>query len=135
MRSPFARSKSSRPAMMRPPPCSTSRISDNAVTDLPDPDSPTIATVSPRPTVNETPRTAATTRSVLRNSTDRPLTASSGDESEGKGIEEAEWTGKQAHYRRCAAERQSRKYTAKVADYDNVSTITVVPAKAGTQCR
>ena len=86
MRSPFARSNSSRPAVMRPPPCSTSRISDSAVTDLPDPDSPTMATVSPRPTVNDTPRTAATTRSVVRNSTARPATASSAVEAEGEVI-------------------------------------------------
>jgi hypothetical protein len=34
---------------MRPPPCSTRRITESAVTDLPEPDSPTTATVSPRP--------------------------------------------------------------------------------------
>ena len=44
--------------MMRPPPCSTSRITDSAVTDLPEPDSPTMAIVSPRADVNETSRTA-----------------------------------------------------------------------------
>ncbi len=37
-----------RPDVMRPPPCSTRRMSDSAVTDLPEPDSPTMASVSPR---------------------------------------------------------------------------------------
>ena len=78
MRSPPGRSNVSVPEVMWPPPCSTRRINDSAVTDLPDPDSPTMATVSPRPTPNDTPRTACTTRSVLRNSTARSLTASSG---------------------------------------------------------
>ena len=57
-REPSRRAKSMLPPVMRPPPCSTSRMIDSAVTDLPEPDSPTIATVSPRPTSKETPRTA-----------------------------------------------------------------------------
>ena len=39
------------------PGSSTSWAIDSAVTDLPDPDSPTMPTASPRPIVNETPRT------------------------------------------------------------------------------
>ena len=49
---------------------------DSAVTDLPDPDSPTTATVSPRPTENDRSRTAVTTRSAVPNSTLRPSMAS-----------------------------------------------------------
>ena len=74
MRGPAVRRKSSRPETMWPPPCSTRRITDSAVTDLPDPDSPTMAMVSARPTANETSRTAATVRSAVRNSTDSPDT-------------------------------------------------------------
>ncbi len=78
---PSSRTKSTRPEVMVAPPCSTRRISDSAVTDLPEPDSPTIATVSPRPTRKETSRTAETIRSVLRNSTDKCSTSSNGDAS------------------------------------------------------
>ena len=46
---------------MFPPEKSTSLISDNAVTDLPEPDSPTIAIVSPFLISNDTPSTALTT--------------------------------------------------------------------------
>ena len=45
---PRGRANCSRPSTMRPPPCSTSRMIESAVTDLPEPDSPTTATVSPR---------------------------------------------------------------------------------------
>ncbi len=48
---------------------------DSAVTDLPEPDSPTTATVSPRPTENDRLRTAVTTRSVVANSTVRSATS------------------------------------------------------------
>ena len=47
-----------------------------AVTDLPEPDSPTIPTISPRRTVSDTSRTASTSPSGVGNVTDRPLTAS-----------------------------------------------------------
>ena len=40
MRDSSARANSSSPAVMRPPPCSTRRMSDSAVTDLPDPGFP-----------------------------------------------------------------------------------------------
>ncbi|CFW39016.1 Uncharacterised protein [Bordetella pertussis] len=39
-----------RPLSMRPPPNSTRRITASEVTDLPEPDSPTMASVSPRST-------------------------------------------------------------------------------------
>ena len=48
------------------------------VTDLPEPDSPTIATTSPGATVNDTPSTAATTPSSVRKRTRRSRTSSSG---------------------------------------------------------
>jgi hypothetical protein len=44
---PPGRANAMRPETMRPPPCSTSRITDSAVTDFPEPDSPTTAIVSP----------------------------------------------------------------------------------------
>src|SRR5665213_1886162 len=62
------------PAVMRPPPCSTRRMIERAVTDLPDPDSPTTATVSPRAIEKPKSRTATTRRSALANSTVRPST-------------------------------------------------------------
>ncbi len=80
MRVPSRRAKSMRPDVMRPPPCSTRRITDSAVTDLPDPDSPTMATVSPRPTSNDSSRTACTTRSDVANETESPSTARVDDE-------------------------------------------------------
>src|SRR5262249_20793996 len=55
-----------------------SRITDIIVTLLPDPDSPTIPTTSPSPTVNETPSTARTIPSSVRNETWRSLTSSRG---------------------------------------------------------
>ena len=75
IRVPSRRAKSIRPEVIRPPPCSTRRITDSAVTDLPEPDSPTMATVSPRPTSKETSRTASTVRSVVANETESPSTA------------------------------------------------------------
>ncbi|CFE02017.1 Uncharacterised protein [Bordetella pertussis] len=48
--SPLRRRSAMRPWAMRPPPCSTRRISASEVTDLPEPDSPTMARVSPRST-------------------------------------------------------------------------------------
>src|SRR5450755_2464118 len=76
---PSSRAKFMRPEVIVPPPFSTRRMSDKAVTDLPEPDSPTMATVSPRPTKKDTSRTAATTRSVLRNSIERCSTSIKGD--------------------------------------------------------
>src|SRR5262249_62318822 len=55
-----------------------SRITDIIVTLLPDPDSPTIPTTSPSPTVKETPSTARTIPSSVRNETWRSLTSSRG---------------------------------------------------------
>ena len=48
------------PPTMRPGGSGISRISDSAVTLLPQPDSPTIASVSPRASANDTPSTALT---------------------------------------------------------------------------
>ena len=46
-------------------------------TDLPDPDSPTMPTVSPAATSKDTPRTAWTSPSSVGKVTDRSLTESS----------------------------------------------------------
>src|SRR5215831_19081217 len=54
------------------------RITDIIVTLLPDPDSPTMPSVSPSDTVNETPSTALTTPSSVRKLTLRLRTSSSG---------------------------------------------------------
>ena len=104
-REPSRRAKSMLPPVMRPPPCSTSRMIDSAVTDLPEPDSPTTATVSPRPTSKETPRTARTTRSVVANSTLRPSTTRAGEgftgrRTELRGRRRAGCAGSADHYRR-----------------------------------
>ena len=49
------------PPTMRPPGSGTSRKIDRHVIDFPDPDSPTIPSVSPRPTEKLAPSTAFTT--------------------------------------------------------------------------
>ena len=49
------------PPTMRPPGSGTSRKMDRQVIDLPEPDSPTMPSVSPRPTENVAPSTALTT--------------------------------------------------------------------------
>ena len=49
----------------------------SAVTDLPLPDSPTIATISPGSIESETPSTACTTPSSVANETARSCTSSS----------------------------------------------------------
>ena len=51
------------PLTMRPGGVGMSRMIDRLVTDLPDPDSPTMPRVSPRSRSNDTPSTALTTRS------------------------------------------------------------------------
>ncbi len=53
-----------------------SRITDIMVTLLPEPDSPTMPSTSPGSSVNETPSTALTTPSSVRNETLRFLTSS-----------------------------------------------------------
>ena len=60
---PLRRRSAMLPWAMRPPPCSTRRISASEVTDLPEPDSPTMARVSPRSTWKDRLRTASTVRS------------------------------------------------------------------------
>ena len=56
------------PPVTRPGGFGISRSTDIAVTDLPDPLSPTTATVSPGSTVYETPSTARTIPAPVRNS-------------------------------------------------------------------
>src|SRR5208282_5827381 len=58
-----------RPPAMRPPPNSTSRMTESEVTDLPEPDSPTTQTVSPGLMVNVTSSTATTIPPSVSNST------------------------------------------------------------------
>src|SRR3990170_9099656 len=62
---------------MRPAGSATSRMMLSADTDLPQPDSPTSATVSPSRTSQETPSTARTTPAVVRNEVLRLRTWSS----------------------------------------------------------
>ena len=69
-------SKRIAPAIL-PGGCGTSRIMEVAVTDFPQPLSPTIATVSPASTVNETPSTARFTPSGVRKWVCRFSTSSS----------------------------------------------------------
>ena len=52
---------------MRPAPCGINRRIDSAVTLLPHPDSPTMQSVSPRLRSNDTPSTARTTPSRVKN--------------------------------------------------------------------
>src|SRR5437867_6830024 len=54
------------------------RSTDNMLTLFPEPDSPTMPSTSPWSTVNDTPSTALTTPSSVRNETLRSLTSSSG---------------------------------------------------------
>src|SRR5262245_5322465 len=63
------------PPTIRPAGCATRRITDSALTDLPQPDSPTSATVSPALTSQETPSTARTTPAPVRNWVWRFLTS------------------------------------------------------------
>ena len=56
----------------------SSRMIESAVTDLPDPDSPTMATTSPRSTVKLTPSTARTMPRAVANWVCRSSTSSSG---------------------------------------------------------
>ncbi|MDT4824340.1 hypothetical protein FQZ97_575870 [compost metagenome] len=76
------------PLAILPPPCSTSRISASDVTDLPEPDSPTTASVSPRSTWNDRLRTASTVRSEVAKRTLRPSTETT--RSGGRTMPEAE---------------------------------------------
>src|ERR1051325_7670313 len=59
------------------PGCATRRMIDIAVTLLPQPDSPTSATASPRRTLNETLSTASTAPSAVKNVVRRFFTSSS----------------------------------------------------------
>src|SRR4051794_9845724 len=66
------------PPVMRPGGSGMRRMTDNALTDLPEPLSPTIATVSPGSTVYEMPSTARTIPAPVRNSVCNSLTSRSG---------------------------------------------------------
>src|SRR5262245_9333589 len=63
------------PLTMRPAGRATRRITDSALTDLPHPDSPTSATVSPGRTFQDTPSTARTTAPEVVNCVWRSLTS------------------------------------------------------------
>src|SRR5919197_734419 len=60
-------SKTTAPSTIFPGGFGMSRISDSAVTDFPHPDSPTMPSVSPAASSNETPSTAWTTPSRVKN--------------------------------------------------------------------
>ena len=63
------------PAAMRPGGFGTSRMMESDVTDLPQPDSPTMPSVSPGASTKLTPSTAANTLPPERNSVRSPLTS------------------------------------------------------------
>src|SRR5919108_2448861 len=65
------------PASMRPAGSATRRMIESADTDLPQPDSPTSATVSPSCTSQDTPSTARTTPADVWNVVRRSLTSRS----------------------------------------------------------
>src|SRR6266850_1957806 len=67
--------KRMRPATMRPAGAATSRMIESALTDLPQPDSPTSATVSPSATSHDTPSTARTTPPRVTNCVWRSITS------------------------------------------------------------
>src|SRR5262245_8767763 len=67
-----------RPATMRPGGEATRRSTDREVTLLPQPDSPTTASVSPAETENETPSTARTTPSRVKKCVCKSSISSSG---------------------------------------------------------
>src|SRR6478672_415290 len=73
-------SKTTRPPTVRPGGDAIRRRIDSDVTLLPQPDSPTTASVSPRPTENETPSTARTTPSRVKKYVFKPRTSRSGAE-------------------------------------------------------
>src|SRR5438874_576783 len=71
-------SKTIWPFTILPGGCGMSRMSDSAVTDLPQPDSPTRPSVSPASRLKVTPSTARTTPSRVKNCVLRSWTSSSG---------------------------------------------------------
>src|SRR5436190_1970836 len=79
-------SKITRPATVRPGGDAIRRRIDSDVTLLPQPDSPTTASVSPRSTENDTPSTARTTPSRVKKYVFRPCTSSSGAAGSGDGF-------------------------------------------------
>src|SRR5262249_14813151 len=84
-------------------------MTDSAVTDLPEPDSPTSATVCPFPISNETRSTASVSRSRWRNATERSRTERRGvDASLIVSLENLAWIEGVAH--RFADEDQERQH-------------------------
>ena len=67
-----------RPRSIRPGGCGMSRMIESAVTDLPEPDSPTIPSVVPASTDNDSPLTARTIPSSVANDVARSTTSRSG---------------------------------------------------------
>src|SRR5437762_531798 len=65
------------PSTILPGGCGMSRMSDSAVTALPQPDSPTMPSVSPAASSKDTPSTACTTPSRVKNCVFRSLTSRS----------------------------------------------------------
>ena len=72
---PLRRVKAMLPSAMVPPPCSISRMIDREVTDLPEPDSPTMASTSPARTWKLRFLTATTLLSDVSKRTVRPSTS------------------------------------------------------------
>src|SRR5262249_21376325 len=66
-----------RPVVMRPPAKSISRVMASAVTDLPEPDSPTTATVSPAAIERSSPYTTVDGPASVAKATLRPCTSRS----------------------------------------------------------
>ena len=100
------------PAAMRPG-GGTSRITDSASTDLPQPDSPTMPSVRPRSTEMSTPSTATTSPPAVRNTVRRPETANSAPsplagEGCGRGGSPLPPTANCSERRSCSAERRRR---------------------------
>src|SRR5262245_3632780 len=97
------------------------RMMAAAVTLLPDPLSPSTASVSPRRTENEAPLTARTVSRPLRNSTRRSVTSSKGRSVSGIGLrgleapaldrirDQPQPVGEQVRRQRCGHDRQARK--------------------------
>ena len=86
------------PPTMRPGGSGTSRMIDSAVTLLPQPDSPTIASVSPRRTWNETSSTALNSPELVKKTVCRFFTS--------RTLASAR---RFAHQPRCLGSRMSRK--------------------------
>ena len=97
------------PETMRPGGVGTSRMIDRLVTDLPEPDSPTMPSVSPRPRSKLTPSTARTTRRPRRNrSADRAPTAAASRHTSASPSSSADRARRAGRRRRSSARTASR---------------------------